>query len=174
MLKNRVVVGLVMILLMLHVSGMPQQPSRAGNRKEIIDGDEETGKATKAGQDMKGDNGGEYCGNGSACKQEGSSSNTDGKEKNNSSYGGSSPTKKGIWGLCNDRSECESDCCTGDYSNGVPKCAPAGSCSYGSGSGSRKGDWNFCETDEECSSGCCSGLYSEGVLKCVPAGDCPN
>jgi hypothetical protein len=81
------------------------------------------------------------------------------------------------WDFCAGSNECDSGCCSSQYSNdGKLKCTPRGSSSQCSAnsqgpSGSLKKDWDFCTGSNECGSECCSREFSnDGMFKCSPKG----
>jgi hypothetical protein len=86
-----------------------------------------------------------------------------------------SPTK-GDWQLCSTSTECQNQCCSSKYSDGVLKCTPVGGfktsegCVGSSTSTTKLGEWEQCSNSAQCQNQCCSSKYSDGVLKCTPVG----
>ncbi|KAL3807248.1 hypothetical protein ACHAXA_007967 [Cyclostephanos tholiformis] len=98
----------------------------------------------------------------------------------------------GGWVQCNASGDCDSGCCSGSLSGGVPKCVPLDApgyfpeiCmieGYSAGPvpattpsptppcvvGACLGDWSECELSSDCANECCSSVYSGGVFKCTP------
>ena len=97
----------------------------------------------------------------------------------------------GGWVECASSGDCDSGCCSGSLSGGVPKCVPLDAPGYfpeicmiegatigpmpdmtpsptPACVGTCLGDWSECATSPDCANGCCSTIYSGGVSKCTP------
>jgi hypothetical protein len=100
----------------------------------------------------------------------------------------------GEWVGCMSSSDCDSGCCSGILSGGVPKCVPVDEifktsgpdgevCAFGADTPPKPapvapfvecngtsclGDWIECSSSSECDNSCCSDIYSNGVFKCTP------
>jgi len=87
-----------------------------------------------------------------------------------------STAPKGDWQTCSTSTECQNQCCSSKYSDGVLKCTPVGGfktsegCVGSSTSTPKLGEWEKCSNSAQCNNQCCSGKYSNGVLKCTPVG----
>jgi hypothetical protein len=82
----------------------------------------------------------------------------------------------GDWAPCVSSDECDTNCCSGEYSGGVLACTPLDETLLLGGyqpdicEGESKSPWARCASSTGCddNSGCCSGHFTGGNLSCTP------